>query len=115
MFVRHVGTDVRLLSIMRKVMTNEVTIGIDISLRTTACVAIKNDKTICGCSWVTSNPKEINDEDLLIYNSDKINYFIDMWSKYEKRLCIEGLSFNSVSSNKDLIAANFWYTRVKLK
>ena len=55
----------------------------------------------------------LNDEDLLIEIANKIIYNIWKWSPSEINL--EGLSFNSISSSKDIIAGNFWYLRCSIK
>lgn len=87
-------------------------LGIDLSLRSTGLVFIDNHDNV-KYKLVTSDSKKLNDEELLMYNIDEILDFIE-WNK-PTHIGLEGLSFNSVSSSKDIIAGSFWYLRVMLK
>ena len=90
-------------------------LSIDLSLRTTACVLVDvDDFSVKDMLWITSDSKTIHNEELVEYNTQRV---LDFAFKYEKDIdyiVIEGLSFNSLSSDKDLIAGNFWHLRVEL-
>lgn len=86
-------------------------IGIDLSMRSTAVVAI-NDTDI-KFKLITSTAKQYNDEELLIYNAKELCNFI---SNFEvDYINFEALSFNSTSSSKDILWGNYWHTRVELR
>lgn len=82
--------------------------GIDLSMRSTGICVFDGDK---DHFFMVKSKK--NDEELLIENADIICKIIA--SHNIKKIHLEGLSFNSVSSSKDLIAGNFWYVRTILK
>lgn len=85
-------------------------VSIDLSLRSTALVFL--NQTDYTYELVKSDSKKLNDEKLLQYNWNCINSFI---AKHKPDIiAIEGLSFNSVSSSKDLIAGNFWFIRTMI-
>ena len=85
-------------------------LAIDLSLRSTGLVCIKQDQF--DYKLVTSDSKKINDEKLLIYNWNEIEQFIN--KNRPTYIAIEGLSFGSLSSSKDILAGNFWYVRTKI-
>ena len=87
-------------------------VGIDLSLRSTGLVHLKNGE-LNQFQLVQPSPKDYQDESILIYNSDVILKFIAETKPYV--IGLEDLSYNSISSSKDLIAGNFWYLRTQLK
>lgn len=87
-------------------------LGIDLSLRSTGLVSI--DKfDIVTYKLITSDSKNLNDEELLNYNANEIIKYI----KEHKiaSIGLEGLSFGSISASKDIIAGNFWYLKTRIK
>lgn len=85
-------------------------LGIDLSLRSTGLVYINQDQI--DYRLITSDSKKLNDEELLLYNIREILSFV---SKYEPDyIGLEGLSFGSISSSKDILAGNFWFLRTQL-
>lgn len=85
--------------------------GIDLSLRSTAVVNInKNGITY---KLVTSSSKNLNDEELLLYNQREIRQIIK--SCNPDKIALEGLSFGSLSGSKDILAGNFWMIRSMIK
>jgi hypothetical protein len=84
--------------------------GIDLSLRSTSVVNINKN----GVSYhlVTSSSKDLNDEKLLLYNKEKIKNLIELHQP--DRIALEGLSFGSISSSKDILAGNFWSIRTMI-
>lgn len=98
-------------------------ISIDLSLRSTGICAFQEgeliDFTIIASATGNEKTKThlpvFNGEDLLIYNADKINEFINHQDKYAlDGIVIEGLSFGGLSGNKDILQGNFWYVRCEL-
>lgn len=98
-------------------------IGIDLSLRSTGLVAIDENLDVKLFGIINSVNKEdktdlpvLNDEDLLIYNSQKIISFISnvnqVWSI--DHINLEGLSFGGVSGSKDILQGNFWEVRCEI-
>ena len=85
-------------------------IGIDLSLRSTGLVYLNDNEF--DYRLIVTDSKKLNDEELLIHNTNEILKFIN---KYEPEyIALEGLSFGSVSSSKDIIAGNFWHLRTEL-
>lgn len=83
-------------------------LGIDLSLRSTGlCYIDDKGKT----EFALINKKEDN-EALLYENVLTVEKF--MKGKKIDRINLEGLSFNSISSSKDIIAGQFWYLRTEL-
>lgn len=95
-------------------------IGIDLALRKTGITCFDSNKKL-----ITFNlnvcPLSYKDEDILIYNTTCIMNFIDLvCNTYnikdsELSVFIEGLSFNSLNQQSDLIAANHWCIRTEIK
>ena len=85
-------------------------IGIDLSLRS-SCIVYLSDNEF-EYRLITSDSKKLNDEELLIYNSNEILKFINRFEP--DYIALEGLSFGSISSSKDIIAGNFWHLRTQL-
>jgi hypothetical protein len=85
-------------------------IGIDLSLRSTGLVCVDNSNF--DYKLIVTDPKKLNDEELIAYNWTLIELFITKHNP--THIAIEGLSFNSLSSSKDLLAGNFWYIRTRL-
>lgn len=61
---------------------------------------------------VTSSSKKINNEELIVYNVESICDFINICRP--NQINLEGLSFGSASSSKDILAGNFWTLRVEI-
>lgn len=103
---------------------NDITIGIDLSLRNTAIVILDSSYSLIDFCIVSNNT--LSNEALLSYNSSTIVDFIfaNTWSHNNdpvksqefllKDIVIEELSFNSLSAMSDLIAANKWILRTKI-
>jgi hypothetical protein len=85
-------------------------LGIDLSLRSTGLVFLNQDHI--EYKLITSDAKKLNDEELLLYNIKEILAFIDYHRP--KYIGLEGLSFGSVSSSKDILAGNFWCLRTAI-
>lgn len=93
-------------------------VGIDLALRNTGIVMLTDDGTLHEFYLLTSDPKIYNNEDLLIYNRDRLIPILDLQTlkKGSKiKVALEGLSFNSLSASIDLIDANHWLTRLIIK
>jgi hypothetical protein len=91
-------------------------ISIDLSLRSTGVCALGPNGTLEDFTLIT--PEETH-EDLLCGISDEILEFISACRHTTgfvptRGFVIEGLSFNSFSSSKDVIAGNFWNLRCDL-
>lgn len=83
-------------------------VGIDLSLRSTGLCHI-DDKGKATFALVCN--KE-DDAELLVKNADDILAFLK--DKKFDAINIEGLSFASASSSKDILWGNFWYLKVRL-
>lgn len=79
-------------------------LGIDLSLRS-AGLCFNNEFKLIQIA-------KLNDEELLIEIANQICSFIHNCKPVE--INIEGLSFNSISGSKDIIAGNFWYLRCRI-
>lgn len=105
-------------------------ISLDISLRSTGLCAVDENQTLLNFGLIKSKPNEgktkkdkanglpiLNDEDLIIYNTSEVIKFIEQSAELEAidAIVIEGLSFNSLSGNRDLIDGNFWAIRVGVR
>lgn len=88
-------------------------IGIDLALRKIGLFAINGAQK--NFEIISSDPKTVKDEDLLIHNGEKLFEFLFKYKEYKVNVVLEGLSFNSSSSDHDLISANHWQLRVLLK
>lgn len=88
-------------------------IGIDLSLRSTGLCFSSERKVVFELVQL----KKENDEELIIESSTKILEFINNLRKKEEvdYINLEGLSFGSTSSSKDILAGNFWFLRCILK
>lgn len=89
-------------------------LSMDMSLRSSGvCIIDKEDNLIHFELIKTEKEDFIFDEDLIIYLSDKI---INLIHKYPiDQFVIEGLSFNSKSSRKDVIAGIYWTIRTLIR
>lgn len=88
-------------------------IGIDLSLRSTGiCILYKNN----NIEFKLIQRKE-DDEELIINATNEIIDLIKEYNNIERitSIHLEGLSYNSLSQKKDLIAGLFWYLRCNLK
>jgi hypothetical protein len=84
-------------------------LGIDLSMRSTGLFYKNGDVTKYK---LVVPPKDYCDEELLVYVCTQISLFIQETNP--EKINLEGLSFGSVSSSKDLIAGNFWSVRKML-
>lgn len=80
-------------------------LGIDLSLRSTGLCYNNEFKLI--------QIEKLKNEELLIELIKQICYYINLWQP--KQINLEGLSFNSISGSKDLIAGSFWFLRSEIK
>lgn len=84
-------------------------IGIDLSLRSTGICVLSNSSLY----FKLIQPNEqIKNEELLQTIWSELYSFIKQFDK--PKINLEGLSLDSVSSSKDIIAGNFWYVRTQL-
>lgn len=90
-------------------------VSIDLSMRSTGVCFLAADGTLVGCRLISPSNKEYNDEDLLNYISNEVLRLVEEHEEHIKAIVIEGLSFNSFSSEKDKINGNFWHLRCQLK
>lgn len=105
-------------------------IAIDLALRKIGICVFSDTNELIDFILFDSNPKKINDEELLKFNKQRIyNYlFYDLYyAHYDTKkdfenhhnhthiFVLEGLSFNSKSKEIDLIDANHWVTRCLIK
>lgn len=84
-------------------------LGIDLSIRSTGLCLLT--KSSYNYSLIQPNDK-LKDEEVINHNSTKILEFITEYNP--THIGIEGLSHNSISSSKDLIAGNFWHLRTEI-
>ena len=94
-----------------------VFIGIDLALRKSGVVVLDDNGNLKSLEVIDSTNKKLKDEDLLLNNKLAIkNLLEELSSKYTiKCIFLEGLSYNSVSSSKDLIGANYWLSMIEMK
>lgn len=90
-------------------------IGIDLSLRSAGITVVDERETLVEI--YVHQPKKLKDEvyeELLINNCNRFKeIIIEIIKKYDvDRINLEGLSFNSLSSTKDLIDAQWWLVRI---
>jgi hypothetical protein len=94
-------------------------IGIDLALRNIGVVALSKTGNLINFRLITSDPKKINGEDLLMSNKISLNGAIYSCINANKsevlNIGLEGLAFGSPSALIDLIAANHWITRIEIK
>lgn len=88
-------------------------IGIDLSLRSTGLVCLSETGEYIDKKLIQPNPDIYNNEELIIYIWKEIKSFIDLYKP--SHIGLEGLSFSSLSSSKDIMAGNFWYIRIKIR
>lgn len=87
-------------------------IGLDVSLRSSGLTFFDTDTNQFEYKLIQPSPKVYNDEDLLIYITDEILSFITIYKP--SHIGLEGLSYNSLSSNKDLIDGLHWMLRCEI-
>jgi hypothetical protein len=87
--------------------------SIDLSLRSTGVCIMDWAGKLIDAKLFTPSAKEWNDEELLMHIAESITEFLKKFSV--SAIAIEGLSFNSFSSEKDKINGNFWHLRCALK
>lgn len=88
-------------------------VGIDQSKRSTALVLTDEGKL--EDFLLVCPSKELDNEDLILYQWELVYRFIYKYCEFIDTINLEGLSFNSVSSSKDLLAGLHWSTRANLK
>lgn len=88
-------------------------VGIDQSKRSTAAVCIDSAGELVDFI-VISPPMYLDGVELLVYQWAKLDTFVYNYHKYLEGIALEGLSFNSVSSDKDLLSGLFWHLRTML-
>lgn len=89
-------------------------IGIDLSLRSCGVTVVDACKNLVEIYM--HQPKKIKDEayeDLLINNNNRFREILtEIIEKYDiEQINLEGLSFNSLSSTKDVIDGQYWMLR----
>lgn len=87
-------------------------VSIDLSLRSSGVVVLDKDGSLVDFMLVTPAVSDYRDEVLLTYISNEIIDFV--YTLGIHAIVIEGLSFNSFSSEKDKINGNFWHLRCEL-
>jgi hypothetical protein len=84
-------------------------------MRSTGWVILDFNNKLINFGIIETSAKDFPDnEDLIIYIRNEIEMIINYFNKIEQ-FVIEGLSFNSVSASKDVIAAVYWTLRVLVK
>lgn len=83
--------------------------GIDLSLRNTGLVTLDKDGNLKDFAIVSNK----ENEEALIDNNvkDIMSYLINSNTTH---IAIEGLSFMSVSSSRDIISGNYWHLRCSI-
>lgn len=87
------------------------TLSIDLSLRSTGLCFIDDSDNVFF-KLITTSKDKFTDEKTLIYNWYEIWCFI--LEHQPTHIVIEDLSYDSISSSKDLINGNFWYIRANI-
>lgn len=92
-------------------------LGIDQSKRSTAITALDMQGNLKDFLLINP-PKELDKEDLLLYQWEEIRHFIERQKYYNGfqpivGAALEGLSFGSVGAAKDLLAGLQWYVRAR--
>lgn len=87
--------------------------SIDLSLRSTGITVIDLHGNLVDFMLLTPAPQVWNNEELLIHIASEVTKFLSIFNI--TAIVIEGLSFNSFSSEKDKINGNFWHLRCALK
>lgn len=85
--------------------------AIDLSLRSTGISHVE-EKRITDFFLVKNS--DLNNEELVIDNCEKIINWMKEKNASPDVIRVEGLSFNSTSGSKDIIAGQFWCLRCKL-
>jgi len=88
-------------------MLNNLYIGIDLSLTSTGIIILDDFEILIKKLIKTKNDLDI--EDRLLYISDTIFNLVNNYSKYNKIIYIEGLSYNSKNSCRMLELAGLHY------
>jgi hypothetical protein len=88
-------------------------VGIDLSLNSTGLVSLSTKSTLLGYALINPDVKKLTNEERLDYNAREVLKFIETYSP--DVVGIEDLSYNSISSSKDEIAANFWRVRCEIR
>ena len=84
--------------------------GIDLAMRTSGVTLLSSDVQF---RLIKCSSDQYKDEDVMIYNWQKIKELILEFNP--EHIVIEGLSYDSISGSKDIIAGNFWYIRTRIK
>jgi len=89
-------------------------LALDMSLRSSGYVVLDYDNNIVDFGIIETTAKEFPDhEDLIIYLRNRISGIIFQYGI--DQFVIEGLSFNSKSSTKDVISGAYWAIRTLVK
>lgn len=86
--------------------------AIDLSLRSTGISVFRSNEII---DFTICSNHILKDEELIIHNCNYIVDYIRNQCLKPIIICIEGLSFGSLSGSKDMIAGQFWVLRCELK
>ena len=89
----------------------------DISLRSSGLTALDMEGNLRICEIVASKKEDLDDENLLIHNAQRVVDFIKDARKLGKieGIVFEGLSFMSVSGDKDKLYGNLWHMRCEVR
>ena len=87
-------------------------IGLDLSINGTGLVIINNETKIINQKLITTNPKD-DIEDRLLHIVEEIKPIYNLHTLH--KINIEGLSYQSVSSNLAQLSAIHYLTRIELK
>jgi hypothetical protein len=87
-------------------------IGIDLSLNSTGLVHMSDNYEMVH-ALVKPDPKKFTSEERLDFVAEQVINFISTTGA--DVIGLEDLSYNSISSSKDEIAANFWRVRCEIK
>jgi hypothetical protein len=94
-------------------LSEGIIVGGDLSLRSSALVAMDLQYNLLDFELVTPSKDYFNDEDLLNYNAWQMVHFLRRFDSADiKGIVLENLSFGDQKSREyDMICANFWHTR----
>ena len=91
-----------------------IIIGADISMRSSALVAIDSTGQVIDFKIISSDNSEYNDEKLLLFNSSEVLNFMDRFCKDTFSVKIEYLSLKSTAGLMDRIIGNHWNIRTSI-
>lgn len=90
-------------------------VGVDQSKRSTAIVCTDKEGNLIDF-LLSSPPLPMDNEELLVYITNDFTTLVNKWQldRGISKVTLEGLSFGSVSSSKDLLAGLLWTLRLTL-